>query len=65
MSFFFGESTKNEKAHVSIYSGHQEQIQREIENIPDKSMCVAYFRSAKSTDIGVSKKCAKFYLGII
>lgn len=61
----FGESTKNDKVHVSIYSGHQEQIQREIENIPEKSGKVAYFRSAKSTDKGLNKKCPKFYLRII
>lgn len=34
-----GVKQKLKKYGISIYSGHQEQIQREIENIPDK-ICV-------------------------
>lgn len=39
------------------------QIQKEIKNIPIK-VYVGLFRSEKSIEYGVSKKCDKSYLGI-
>ena len=57
--------SKNAKVHESIYSGQRRTNTERNKKHPYKGICAAYFRSEKSTSIGVSKKCDKSYLGII
>lgn len=56
--------SKNAKVHESIYSGQCGTNTERNKKHFYKGICVAYIRSEKSTSIGASMKCDKFYLGI-